>query len=72
VERALWGMVCYRLIHSRDYIPDIDTGLRNRDNELGGPLLRIFHDTKTFGKIKDAMQKYLAQRKFNGSQKRIE
>jgi hypothetical protein len=65
-------MVCYRLIHSRDYIPDIDTGLRNRDNELGGPLLRIFHDTKTFGKIKDAMQKFLAERKVNGSQKRIE
>lgn len=65
-------MVCYRLIHSRDYIPDIDTGLRNRDNELGGPLLRIFHDTKTFGKIKDAIQRFLAQRKGDGSQKRIE
>jgi hypothetical protein len=56
-------MLCYRLIHYSDHIPDIDTGLKNRDKELGGPLLRLFHDTKTFDEIKYALQKFLAQRK---------
>jgi hypothetical protein len=56
-------MLCYRLIHYSDHIPDIDTGLKNRDNELGGPLMRLFHDTKVFDEIKDALKKFLAQRK---------
>jgi hypothetical protein len=56
-------MLCYRLIHYRDHIPDIDTGLRNRDNELGGPLLRLFNGTKAFGDIKYALDKFLAQRR---------
>jgi hypothetical protein len=57
------SMLCYRLIHSMDYMPDIDTGLRNRDKELGGPLLRLFHDSKAFDEIKCALQKFLEQRK---------
>jgi hypothetical protein len=56
-------MLCYRLIHYMDHIPEIDTGLKNRDKELGGPLLRIFHDTKVFGDIKYALQKFLTERK---------
>jgi hypothetical protein len=56
-------MLCYRLIHYMDHIPDIDTGLKNRDQELGGPLLRLFHDTKVLGEIKYALHKFLAQRK---------
>jgi hypothetical protein len=65
-------MLCYRLIHYIDYMPDIDTELRNRDKELGGPLLRLFHDTETFSKIKDALQTFLAQRKGNGRQRTID
>jgi hypothetical protein len=64
-------MLCYRLIHYTDHIPDIDTGLRNRDKELGGPLLRLFHGTKAFGDIRYALEKFLAQRK-EGKQKTIE
>src|SRR5215203_54936 len=45
-------MMCYRLIHYTDHIPDIDTGLRNREKELGGPLLRIFYGTKAYGDVK--------------------
>jgi hypothetical protein len=56
-------MLCYRLIHYMDHIPDIDTGLRNRDKELGGPLLRLFHETKAFGDIRYALQKFLTERK---------
>jgi hypothetical protein len=64
-------MLCYRLIHYTDHIPDIDIGLRNRDKELGGPLLRIFYGTKVFGDIKYALEKFLAQRK-DRKQKTIE
>ena len=64
-------MLCYRLIHYTDHIPDIDTGLRNGDKELGGPLLRIFYGTKAFGDIKYALEKFLAQRK-DKKQKTIE
>lgn len=56
-------MLCYRLIHYTDHRPDIDIGLRNRDKELGSPLLRIFYGTKAFGDIKYALEKFLVQRK---------
>jgi hypothetical protein len=56
-------MLCYRLTHYKEYIPDIKTELINRDNELGGQLLRIFHDTKVLGDIKYALQKFLTERK---------
>jgi hypothetical protein len=57
------SMLCYRLTHYMEHIPDIDTGLKNRDEELGGPLLQIFSETKVFGDIKHALQKFLVQRK---------
>jgi hypothetical protein len=62
-------MLCYRLIHYMDRIHDIDTGLKGRDKELGGPLLQIFYGTKAFGDIKYALQKFLAQRKNDGRRK---
>jgi hypothetical protein len=65
------SMLCYRLTHYTEHIPDIDTGLKNRDEELEGPLLQIFRETKVFGDIKYALQKFLAQRKA-GKQKTIE
>jgi hypothetical protein len=58
-------MICYRLLHYFDPIPDVDTGLKNRDKELRGPLLRLFHDTKTFEEIKYALKKFLTERKAN-------
>jgi hypothetical protein len=64
-------MLCYRLIHYFDHIQDIDTGLRNRDKELGGPLLRLFHDAKVYAEIKYALDKFLSQRK-NRKQSTIE
>ena len=56
-------MLCYLLRHYFDHISGIDTVLKNRDNELGGPLLQIFYGTKAYGDIKYALQKFLAQRK---------
>jgi hypothetical protein len=62
-------MLCYRLIHYMDSIQNIDTGLKGRDKELGGPLLQIFYGTKAFGDIKYALQKFLAKRKDDGRRK---
>jgi hypothetical protein len=56
-------MLCYRLLHYRNPIPDIDTGLKNRDKELGGPLLCLFHDAKVLRDIKYALQRFLTERK---------
>jgi hypothetical protein len=56
-------MLCYLLRHYFDHISGIDTVLKNRDNELGCPLLQIFYGTKAYGDIKYALQKFLAQRK---------
>ncbi|MGB6529576.1 MAG: hypothetical protein WBF33_15830 [Candidatus Nitrosopolaris sp.] len=36
-------MLCYRLVHYSDKLPDIETGLINRDRELGRPILQVFH-----------------------------
>jgi hypothetical protein len=56
-------MLCYRLIHYKDTIPDFDTGLRNRDKELGNPLLRLFSGTEAYEEIKYALEKFLSERK---------
>ena len=36
-------MLCYRLIHYRDELPDIETNLINRNLELTGPILQLFY-----------------------------
>jgi hypothetical protein len=56
-------MLCHRLIHYRDHFPDIDTGFKNRDKELAGPLLQLFQGTKVFSEIKYALEIFLTQRK---------
>jgi hypothetical protein len=35
-------MLCYLLIHYKDLLPEIETGLKNRDEELCKPLLQLF------------------------------
>ena len=39
-------MLCYSLIHYKDLLPEIETGLKNRDKELCKPLLQLFYSTK--------------------------
>jgi hypothetical protein len=38
-------MLCYRLIHHKDLLSEIDTGLENREQELCKPLLQLFYGT---------------------------
>ena len=68
----LFVFVCHGYRSFYNHIPDINTGLRDRDKELGARLLRIFYGTKAFGDIKYALQKFLVQRKDDRKQKTIE
>ena len=40
-------MLCYRLIHYEDELTEIETGLKNRDNELCKPLLQFFYGNRS-------------------------
>jgi hypothetical protein len=40
-------MLCYRLVHYQDLLPNIETGLKNRDEELCKPLLQLFYGTES-------------------------
>ena len=56
-------MLCYRLIHYTDELPQIEVNLKNRDLELTHPLLQLFYGTEAFEEIKSALQFFIKQRK---------
>ena len=56
-------MLCYRLLHYGDALPDISTGLKNRDLELGGPVIQLFYGTDALDEIIDALKKFLVRKK---------
>jgi hypothetical protein len=56
-------MLCYRLVHYTDELPEIKTSVRNRDEELSTPLLQFFYGTDAFVEIKEAVEFFLSQRK---------
>ena len=56
-------MLCYRLIHYSDDLPQIRVNVRNRDEELSFPHLQLFYGTKSFEEIKTAMALFLKQRR---------
>jgi hypothetical protein len=56
-------MLCYRLVHYRDILPQITTNLKNRDNELCKPLLQLFYGTDAFDEIKRALEYFVSQRR---------
>ena len=45
-------MLCYRLVHYTDELPEIKTSVRNRDEELSTPVLQLFYGTEAFEEIK--------------------
>jgi len=49
-------MLCYRLVHYTDDLPQIKTSVRNRDEELSSPLLQLFYGTEAFEEIKKAVE----------------
>jgi len=56
-------MLCYRLVHYRDTLPEIETGLKNRDNELFKPTLQLFAKTEALKEIIPALESFVNQRK---------
>ena len=57
-------MLCYRLVHYKDFVPDIETGLKNRDQELCKPLLQLFYGTKVLEtEIIPTLETFVKQRR---------
>lgn len=56
-------MLCYRLIHYEDELPQIKIDVINRDEELSYPLLQLFYGTEAFEEIKTALEFFLKQRR---------
>jgi hypothetical protein len=55
-------MLCYRLIHYSDELPEIETNLYNRDLELTEPILQLFYGTECFNEIIEALEYFISQR----------
>ena len=57
-------MLCYRLIHYSEELPDIEIKpLINRDLELCHPLLQLFYGTDAFEEIRSALEIFVKQRR---------
>jgi hypothetical protein len=56
-------MLCYRLIHYRDLLSEIDTGLKNRDDELCKPLLQLFYGNDALKEIIKTLEFFVNQRR---------
>ena len=56
-------LLCHRLIHSNDKIPNIKVNLKNRENQLFKPVLRLFQGTKTFDHLTKVLSDYVNERR---------
>ena len=56
-------MLCYRLIHYQDELTEIETGLKNRDNELCKPLLQFFYGTEALEEINSTLEIFVKKRR---------
>ena len=58
-------LLIYRLVHFKDQVPDIDTGLKRRNRELCKPILQLFHDSRveTQTEIKSMLEHFLSVKK---------
>jgi hypothetical protein len=55
-------LLVYRLVHFEDPIIDVDAGLDGRDKELCKPLLQLFYDTNSYGKIAKSLKTFLVKK----------
>jgi hypothetical protein len=55
--------LCYRLVHYKDKLTEIETGLKNRDNELCKPLLQFFYGTDALEEIKETLEIFVKKRR---------
>lgn len=56
-------MLCFRLTHYKDKLPEIEVNLINRDLELTHPILQLFYGTESFEEIKTALQFFITKRR---------
>ena len=56
-------MLCYRLVHYKDLLPEIDTGLKNRDSELCNPTIQLFYGTQAMKEIIPTLEIFVKQRR---------
>jgi hypothetical protein len=56
-------LLCYRLIHCKDKIPNIKLNIRNREKQLFKPVLRVFQGTRTFDILRPVISKYIKERR---------
>jgi len=56
-------MLCYRLVHYKDQLVEIETGLKNRDNELCKPLLQFFYGTEALKEIIPTLETFVKKRR---------
>ena len=57
-------MLCYRLGPYQDLLPNIETGLKNRDEELCKPLLQLFYEYKSLkNDIIPTLETFVKQRR---------
>jgi hypothetical protein len=56
-------ILCYRLIHYDDELPEIKISVINRDEELSYPLLQLFYGTEAFEEIREALEYFISQRR---------
>ena len=56
-------LLCYRLLHFRDKIPNIDINLRNREKQLFKPVLRLFQGTETFEELRKVIARLVREKR---------
>ncbi|HEY7777166.1 MAG TPA: hypothetical protein VIA09_01380, partial [Nitrososphaeraceae archaeon] len=56
-------MICYRLVNYTNSLPNIETGLKNRYNELCKPLLQLFWGTDAISEVIKTLEIFIDQRK---------
>jgi hypothetical protein len=56
-------MLCYRLIRYKNLLPEIVTGLKNRENELCNPTLQLFYGTQAIKEIIPTLEIFVKQRR---------
>lgn len=56
-------LLCYRLVHRNDKMPNIRINLKNREKQLFKPLLRLFQNANTIDELRTVIASYVNERR---------
>jgi hypothetical protein len=56
-------LLCYRLIHYHETIPNIPLNIHNREKQLFKPVLRVFQGTETLDELLPVISEYVSQKR---------